>query len=102
MPTYKDHLSSLPIFSTVSKAAQSLGVDAYVVGGYVRDIILKRPSKDVDFVCIGSGIALAKAVSQSLGKDASLSTFKNFGTAAIHHDGFEYEFGGCSKRVVPK
>lgn len=97
MPNYKDHLSSLHIFSTVSKAAQSLGVDVYVVGGYVRDLILKRPSKDVDFVCIGSGIALAKAVTQSLGEDASLSTFKSFGTAAIHHNGFEYEFVGARK-----
>ena len=97
MPNYKDHLTSLHIFSVVAKAAQSLGVDVYVVGGYVRDLILKRPSKDVDFVCIGSGIALAKAVAQSLGEDARLSTFKSFGTAAIHHNGFEYEFVGARK-----
>ena len=97
MATYKDHLNSMPVFSMVSQAAQSLGVDVYVVGGYVRDLIIKRPSKDVDFVCIGSGIELAKAVSRSLGADAKLSTFKNFGTAAIHHDGFEYEFVGARK-----
>lgn len=102
MPTYKDHLSSLSIFSTVSQTAKALGIDVYVVGGYVRDLILNRPSKDIDFVCVGSGIELAKEVAESLGKGAKLSTFKNFGTAAIHHDGFEYEFVGARKESYRK
>ena len=102
MPTYKDHLSSLSIFSTVSQAAKTLGIDVYVVGGYVRDLILNRPSKDIDFVCVGSGIELAKEVAGFLGKNAKLSTFKNFGTAAIHHDGFEYEFVGARKESYRK
>ena len=54
------------IFKTVSTAADALGVEAFVVGGYVRDLLLKRPSKDVDFVCVGSGIALANAVARLL------------------------------------
>lgn len=72
-------------------------VDGYVVGGYVRDLILERPSKDIDFVCVGSGIDLAENVKKRLGKEAKLSVFKNFGTASIHHKGFEYEFVGARK-----
>ena len=55
------------IFKTVGKAADNLGVDCYVVGGYVRDILLNRPGMDIDFVCVGSGIKLAGQVAQSLG-----------------------------------
>ncbi|WP_436516265.1 CCA tRNA nucleotidyltransferase [Ekhidna sp. To15] len=94
---FLDHLQSNSIFSVVSEASKKIGVESYVVGGYVRDLVLKRPSKDIDFVCIGGGIQLAKEVAKLLGKDAKLSTFKNFGTAAIHHDGHEYEFVGARK-----
>ena len=79
-----------------------MNVDSYVVGGYVRDLILKRNSKDVDFVCVGSGIALAKAVAKELGEQAKLSTFGNFGTAAIHYEGYEYEFVGARKESYRK
>lgn len=96
------HLKSNPIFSLVSNASKEVGVESYVVGGYVRDLILKRSSKDVDFVCVGSGIGLAKEVAKRLGPDAKLSTFKNFGTAAIHHNGFEYEFVGARKESYRK
>lgn len=99
---FLEHLKSKPIFSVVSEASKSLGVKTYVIGGYVRDLILKRPSKDIDFVCVGSGIELAKAVSKSLGDGAKLSTFKNFGTAAIHHAGYEYEFVGARKESYRK
>ncbi|MEQ9007193.1 MAG: HD domain-containing protein, partial [Ekhidna sp.] len=92
----------MPIFSTVSQAAKATGVEVYVVGGYVRDLMLRRSSKDIDFVCVGSGIELAKKVTELLGKDAKLSTFKNFGTAAVHHDGFEYEFVGARKESYRK
>ncbi|WP_420319167.1 CCA tRNA nucleotidyltransferase [Ekhidna sp.] len=102
MSTFKDHLKSLPIFSTVSSAARELGYETYVVGGYVRDLILERPSKDIDFVCVGSGIELAKEVAKGLGENAKLSTFKNFGTAAIHYEGFEYEFVGARKESYRK
>lgn len=102
MHQYEEHLKSLPIFSTVSQAANATGVEVYVVGGYVRDLMLQRSSKDIDFVCVGSGIKLAKKVTELLGKDAKLSTFKNFGTAAVHHDGFEYEFVGARKESYRK
>lgn len=94
---FGDELASVPIFKIVKEASKSIDVKSYVVGGYVRDLILKRPSKDIDFVCVGSGIKLAEKVSSLLGADAKLSVFKNFGTAAIHHQGFEYEFVGARK-----
>ena len=92
-----EHLNSNTIFSTVAAAAQEIDLEVYVVGGYVRDLILKRASKDIDFVCVGSGIELARKVAAKLGDAAKLSTFKNFGTAAIHFEGYEYEFVGARK-----
>ncbi len=70
---------------------------AYVVGGYVRDIFLKRESKDIDVVVLGSGIDLAHRVAELLGPDVSVSFFKNFGTAMINHEGLEIEFVGARK-----
>lgn len=86
-----------PIFKTVAKAGQKLGYETYVVGGYVRDILLKRASKDIDFVCVGSGVALAEQVHQSLGGRLPLSVFKNFGTAMIKSGEQEFEFVGARK-----
>ena len=71
------------IFHMISEAADHLGVECYVVGGYVRDIFLERPSNDIDVVVVGSGIALASELKQRLGKRAHLSVFKNFGTAQV-------------------
>ncbi len=84
------------IFKTVSEESGRLGYKTYVVGGYVRDIYLKRHSKDVDFVTVGSGIALASAVQKRL-KGSHLSVFKNFGTAQIKTDEWEFEFVGARK-----
>lgn len=86
-----------PILRRVGAAADRLGLDAYAVGGYVRDCILHRESKDIDFVTVGSGIELAKAVAADLGKGAHLSVFKNFGTARINKRGLELEFVGARK-----
>jgi poly(A) polymerase len=86
-----------PIFSTISSVAQSLSVETYVVGGYVRDILLKRPSKDIDFVCVGSGIELAQKVAQALGPSVRVNVYKNFGTAQIPYEGFDLEFVGARK-----
>lgn len=86
-----------PIISEVGKVAQLLGLETYIVGGYVRDIILGRPSKDIDFVCVGSGIHLATAVKKHLGEGAKLAVYKNFGTAAIAFNHFELEFVGARK-----
>lgn len=82
-----------PLLSTIGYVADELGVDCYVVGGYVRDIFLERPSKDIDVVVVGSGIEVAKALKKRLGRGAVLSVFKNFGTAQVkwHHDGEETE-----------
>lgn len=85
------------IFQTVGKAADSLGQEAYVVGGYVRDIFLDRGSKDIDFVTVGSGIDLAREVAANLGKGAKCTYFKNFGTAQVKARGKEYEFVGARK-----
>lgn len=85
------------IFKIVGAVADQLGVEAYVVGGYVRDLILHRPSKDIDFVCVGSGIALAQAVARALGPDIHVTVFKNFGTASIHYEDLELEFVGARK-----
>lgn len=86
-----------PVFQAVSEAASRLGVETYVVGGFVRDLILNRPSKDVDFVCVGSGIELATASAALVGKEIHVNTFKNFGTAQFVSDGYEYEFVGARK-----
>ena len=72
-----------PIFHQISEAADRLGVECYVVGGYVRDIFLERPSNDIDVVVVGSGIAVAEKLKQMLGRKAHLSVFKNFGTAQV-------------------
>jgi len=85
-----------PIFKTLSHVADELQLETYVIGGFVRDIILNRPSKDIDIVCVGSGIELAKAVAEKL-KIKQVSVFKNFGTAMINYQGWEVEFVGARK-----
>ncbi|MDR1742595.1 MAG: tRNA nucleotidyltransferase, partial [Dysgonamonadaceae bacterium] len=82
------------IFAVISEEADRLGVDAYVVGGYVRDIFLGRKSKDIDVVCVGSGIELAEAVADKLKKSSTLTVFKNFGTAQVKYRNTEIEFVG--------
>ena len=86
-----------PVFNVVRDAADQLKVEAYVVGGYTRDILLKRPSKDIDFVCVGSGIRLAEQVAVSLGPKVNVAVFKNFGTAQIRFDDLDLEFVGARK-----
>jgi len=81
----------------VGDAADAIGLDAFAVGGYVRDCILGRQSKDIDFVTVGSGIELARAVSKRLGKGAHLTVFKNFGTARVTCRDIELEFVGARR-----
>lgn len=88
---------TLPIFKLITEAAEQLNVEAYVIGGFVRDIYLNRPSKDIDVVTIGKGIELAELVHLKLGKKAHLSIFKNFGTAQVKLDDLEVEFVGARK-----
>lgn len=86
-----------PIFRQLSEVAEEVGVPCYVVGGYVRDIILDRPSKDIDVVVVGSGIVVAERYAKKLGKGAHLSVFRNFGTAQVKYRGMEVEFVGARK-----
>ncbi len=85
------------IFHKISAAADKLGVECYVVGGYVRDLFLERPSNDIDVVVVGSGIEVAKELKDMLGKRAHLSVFKNFGTAQVKFQDLEVEFVGARK-----
>jgi len=85
------------IFGVISEAADELQVESYVIGGYVRDLFLKRPSKDIDVVTVGSGIALAKLVAKKLGKNVQVTVFKNFGTAQLKQGGVEVEFVGARR-----
>ncbi len=94
-------LQQNPIFSILAKGAQNLACETYLVGGYVRDLLLKRPSKDIDVVCVGSGILLAQEIARLLesehGEKADLSVFKNFGTAMVKTPRWELEFVGARK-----
>jgi uncharacterized domain HDIG len=93
---FREELDHVPVFKTVASASKKLGVQSFTVGGFVRDIILKRPCKDLDFVCVGSGIALAQQVADDLGEQ-QVTVFKNFGTAMIKHQEWELEFVGARK-----
>ena len=86
-----------PIFHQISEVADDMGVECYVVGGYVRDIFLERPSNDIDVVVVGSGVEVAKGLKQRLGDKAHLSVFRNFGTAQVGYRGQEVEFVGARK-----
>ena len=85
------------IFHKISEAADTLGVECYVVGGYVRDLFLERPSNDIDVVVVGSGIRVADELRKSLGKKAHISVFRNFGTAQVKYKNTEVEFVGARK-----
>lgn len=86
-----------PVFHLISEAADELGMECYVVGGWVRDFFLKRPSTDIDVVVVGSGIEIATAFSRKLGRKATLSVFRNFGTAQVKWKELEVEFVGARK-----
>ena len=85
------------IFQEISKAADQMQLETYVIGGFVRDIYLNRKSKDIDIVTIGSGIELAKRVSENLKNKPQVNIFKNFGTAMLKYKDLEIEFVGARK-----
>lgn len=91
------HILDKDIFHKISDAADGLGVECYVVGGYVRDLFLERPSNDIDVVVVGSGIKVADALRKSLGRKAHISVFRNFGTAQVKYKDLEVEFVGARK-----
>ena len=86
-----------PVFNIVSECSTSMRADSYVIGGWVRDLLLNRPCKDIDIVCIGSGIELANCVAKKLGNDLQVNIYKNFGTAQITLDDYVIEFVGARK-----
>ncbi|HRI28166.1 MAG TPA: HD domain-containing protein [Chitinophagales bacterium] len=87
----------LKLLQTIGKIASQLGYPAYVIGGYVRDLLLNRPCKDIDIVCQGSGIELAAAAAQQIPEAGKLVVYKHFGTAVFRVDDLELEFVGARK-----
>ena len=92
----KDYLKH-PIFSIISESADESNLKAYVIGGFVRDLFLRRPSTDIDIVTIGSGIELAQLVGRKIGKNTNVSVYRNFGTAMLHYGKWQVEFVGARK-----
>ena len=92
-------LIDTPLLHRIGEKADALGLECYVVGGYVRDIILERPSKDIDVVVVGEGggIRLAQALAKDMGRGAHVSVFRNFGTAQLKWHGQEVEFVGARR-----
>ena len=86
-----------PLFRELAQTADRLQFECYVVGGYVRDLFLERPTNDIDIVVVGSGIAMAEALTKRLGRAAHLSVFKNFGTAQVKYHHQEIEFVGARR-----
>ncbi len=86
-----------PVLRMVGEEADNLGLECYVIGGWVRDLFLHRPSDDVDIVVVGSGIALAESVAKRIGKGAHLSIFKTYGTAQVKRRELELEFVGARR-----
>ncbi|MBU2951614.1 CCA tRNA nucleotidyltransferase [Tamlana agarivorans] len=94
---YKEALQH-PVFKIISQSAEELALDAYVIGGFVRDFILKRgTAKDIDVVAIGDGIKLAKQVAKNLHNKPKIQVFKTYGTAMLRYDDIEIEFVGARK-----
>lgn len=89
--------SELHMLQLIGKAAEGLGVPAYLIGGFVRDKLIGRSTKDADIVCVGDGIALAHAVAGAMRPKPTVYFFKNFGTAQLKKDGFEIEFVGARR-----
>lgn len=87
----------IPLYHTIGDAADSIDRPCYAVGGCVRDLFLERPSKDIDFVTVGSGIELAEIVAKRLGKGTHLNVFRNFGTAQVKRHEVELEFVGARR-----
>lgn len=97
-----NHTLEAPIFKIISECSENLQLETYLIGGYVRDLILGRPTKDIDVVTIGSGILLATSLQNELGKKATLSVFKNFGTAQVKFKSYELDFVGARKESYRK
>ncbi|HRG39575.1 MAG TPA: HD domain-containing protein, partial [Bacteroidia bacterium] len=86
-----------PIFPVIAEVAAEMNISAYVIGGWVRDLLLNRPSKDIDVVAIGSGIELAERIAKKLGGNYHVNVYKNFGTAQLVYEDYDIEFVGARK-----
>jgi len=98
---FKEHLQN-NIFKIISEVSKNQNIKSYVIGGYVRDIIINRKSNDIDIVTDGDGIMLAQLVAEHIGKKTKVSVFKNFGTAMLHFEELEIEFVGARKESYVK
>lgn len=98
---YKEYLKN-PIFKLVSDISETSNSHSFVIGGWVRDIIINRKSNDIDLVTDGDGIILAESVAEKIGNNTKVSVFKNFGTAMLHYKEFEIEFVGARKESYIK
>lgn len=94
---FKEVLNANKIFPLVVESSKKLKLESYVIGGYVRDLLLHRPSKDIDIVSVGSGIKLAQQTAQKIGNEVQVTVFKNFGTAMLRYNDCEIEFVGARK-----
>lgn len=94
---FKQELEKNRIFKLISETAEEIGTPVYVIGGFVRDLLLGRPCKDIDCVCLGSGISLAQAVAKKIDPNIEVSVFKSFGTAMFRYKEWEIEFVGARK-----
>jgi tRNA nucleotidyltransferase/poly(A) polymerase len=94
---FKTSIENNAHICAVAAAADELGLETYIVGGFVRDLIMDRDNKDIDFVCMGSGIDLAQKVASNMDGNAKVHIFKTFGTAMINSGEMELEFVGARK-----
>jgi putative nucleotidyltransferase with HDIG domain len=94
---FTDTIQDLPLLGLIAQAARQLDYPVYLVGGYVRDLLIQKPGKDIDLVCLGSGVQLAQTVAALISKETKVSVFKNFGTAMLNYEGYEFEFVGARK-----
>ena len=83
---FTDTIQNLPLLGLIAQAARQLDYPVYLVGGYVRDLLIQKPGKDIDLVCLGSGVQLAQTVAALISKETKVSVFKNFGTAMLNYE----------------
>jgi len=96
MAFLSEHIKD-PLFNVIADTGQELGFSTFVIGGYVRDALMGRASKDIDFVCLGSGVKLAQSAARAIDKKIKVTVYKNFGTAMFRYKDYHLEFVGARK-----
>ena len=97
VPQFQQEIMHQPLFKLIRETVRKEGVESYLIGGYVRDLLLNRPCKDIDITVVGDGIQLAKRLAEDLGVKGEVTIFKNFGTAMIRYGDYDLEFVGARK-----